>query len=61
MLLADYASYVECQESVARAHRDPHDWARRAILNVVHMGKFSADRTIHDYAREIWNIHPTES
>ncbi|MCR4379368.1 MAG: glycogen/starch/alpha-glucan phosphorylase [Rhodospirillales bacterium] len=61
MLLADYASYVQCQETVARAHRDTHDWARRAILNVVHMGKFSADRTIHDYAREIWNIHQIES
>ena len=56
MLLGDYESYVTCQENVARARRDTHDWARRAILNVVHMGKFSADRTIHEYAKEIWGI-----
>jgi len=56
MLLADYASYITCQEDVARAYRDPHDWARRTILNFVNMGKFSADRTIHDYARDIWDI-----
>ncbi|MBF0252147.1 MAG: glycogen/starch/alpha-glucan phosphorylase, partial [Alphaproteobacteria bacterium] len=56
LLLADYASYVECQESVARAYRDSHSWARSAILNVCNMGKFSSDRTIHEYAADIWSI-----
>ena len=58
LLLADYASYIECQERVDEAFLDTDDWGRRAILNVANMGKFSSDRTIHAYAKEIWHIEP---
>jgi starch phosphorylase len=59
-LLADYAAYVACQERVAAAYRDPDAWARASILNVAHMGKFSSDRTIRQYADEIWHITPVK-
>ena len=58
MLLADYASYVACQDEVAAAYRDPARWTRMAILNVARMGKFSSDHTIEQYAREIWDVVP---
>ncbi len=57
-LLADYASYVTCQERVARVYGDPAVWTRMSILNVANMGKFSSDRTIRQYAEEIWGITP---
>jgi glycogen phosphorylase len=57
-LLADYADYVATQEKVDECYRQPMDWARRAILNVAGMGKFSSDRTIHDYATQIWGVEP---
>jgi len=58
LLLADFASYLECQERVDEAYRDPEDWTRRAILNVANMGRFSSDETIHRYAAKIWEIEP---
>ncbi|NWG87843.1 MAG: glycogen/starch/alpha-glucan phosphorylase [Hydrogenophilaceae bacterium] len=58
LLLADYASYIACQQSVDALYRDPDAWTRKAILNVAHMGKFSADRTISDYAVQIWSAQP---
>jgi starch phosphorylase len=58
LLLADYASYVACQGRVATTFRDPRSWWRMAILNVARMGRFSSDRTIRDYAREIWRVAP---
>jgi glycogen phosphorylase len=58
MLLADYASYIACQEEVSALYRDQREWTRRAILNTAGMGKFSSDRTIDEYAREIWGITP---
>lgn len=58
MLLADYASYVACQEEVSLLYQDQREWTRRAILNSAGMGKFSSDRTIGEYAREIWGITP---
>ena len=60
MLLADYASYVSCQEQVSELFQDKAEWARRAILNTAGMGKFSSDRTIEEYAREIWGIKPVD-
>ena len=54
MLLADFQSYVECQERVGKAFLDPDRWTRMAILNIAHMGKFSSDRSIRQYAGEIW-------
>ncbi len=58
LLLADYASYITCQEQVDRLYQEPYEWARRSILNTAGMGKFSSDRTIAEYAREIWDIQP---
>ena len=58
MALADYDAYVACQEEVGRAFRDEERWARMSILNVARMGRFSSDRTIREYCREIWKIEP---
>ena len=55
---ADYASYLEGQERVSTTYADPTEWARRSILNVAGMGKFSIDRTVREYARDIWNAAP---
>ncbi|CAG0963395.1 glycogen phosphorylase [Myxococcaceae bacterium] len=57
-VLADFASYVETADRAARDFEDRESWTRRAILNVARMGHFSSDRTIRDYASEIWGIHP---
>ena len=57
-LLADYASYVACQERVATTYRDESAWTRKSILNVANMAKFSSDRTIRQYADEIWRVSP---
>jgi glycogen phosphorylase len=57
-LLADFASYVECQARVSQAFLDPASWTRMAILNVARMGKFSSDRSIREYARDIWTAKP---
>jgi starch phosphorylase len=54
MLLADYQSYVECQDRVSQAYRDQDHWTRMSILNVARMGKFSSDRSIRDYLQNIW-------
>jgi len=56
MLLADYSSYISCQEKVSSLYRDQDEWTRRSILNTAAMGKFSSDRTIAEYAREIWGV-----
>ena len=58
LLLADYASYISCQEWVAELYTNRDEWTRKAILNVAHMGKFSSDRTIREYAEEIWDVKP---
>ena len=61
MLLADYASYMACQQQVETLYREPQAWLRTTILNVAHMGKFSSDRTIREYAQQIWNVHTVAS
>ena len=53
-LLADYAAYVECQERVTETFLNETEWTKKSILNVANMGKFSSDRTIREYAKEIW-------
>lgn len=58
LLLADYASYIECQEKVDLLYLQPFEWARKSIINTAGMGKFSSDRTIAEYAEEIWGIKP---
>jgi starch phosphorylase len=55
LVLADYRSYVACQDRVAAAYRAPSLWTRMAILNTARMGKFSSDRAIREYCRDIWH------
>jgi len=55
LVLADYAAYVACQEEVSRAYQDHEHWSRMSILNVSRMGRFSSDRSIRDYCRDIWH------
>jgi glycogen phosphorylase len=55
MHLADLKSYLEADERLCKLYADPHAWARKAVLNVAGSGKFSSDRTIAEYAAEIWS------
>ncbi|QHB34370.1 glycogen phosphorylase [Yersinia canariae] len=57
-LLADYRSYVDTQEQVDTLYRHPDEWTRKTLLNIANMGYFSSDRTIEEYADEIWHIKP---
>ncbi|MEN8200792.1 MAG: glycogen/starch/alpha-glucan phosphorylase, partial [Thermodesulfobacteriota bacterium] len=56
LLLRDFESYLQCQDRVGKVYQDQERWTRMAILNVARMGKFSTDRTICEYAEDIWNI-----
>jgi len=58
MHLADLTSYTHAQERLGELYRDPRAWARKAVLNVSGSGKFSSDRTIAEYASEIWGVKP---
>jgi starch phosphorylase len=58
MHLADLTSYARAQEQVGKLYADPEAWTRKAIINVACSGKFSSDRTIAEYAAEIWNALP---
>ncbi len=60
LLLADYEAYVTKQDEVGQVYQDQEEWSRRAILNVARMAKFSSDRTISQYAEEIWNVKPVK-
>jgi starch phosphorylase len=60
LLLADYQGYVETQEKVSALYQNRQAWVRHAILNVAHMGKFSSDRTIREYADNIWRVKPVQ-
>jgi starch phosphorylase len=56
LLLADYQSYVDCQEQVSALWCDPGAWTRKSILTVARMGKFSSDRSIREYCEQIWSV-----
>ena len=56
-ILADFRSYVEAQKRVMEAYKDEKNWAKSAILNVAHSGKFSSDRTIQEYVDDIWHLN----
>jgi starch phosphorylase len=58
MHLADLTSYIQAQERLGELYGDPRAWARKAILNVAGSGKFSSDRTIAEYASDIWGVKP---
>jgi starch phosphorylase len=58
MVLADFRAYSDCQKKVDAAYRDRASWARKAILNTARVGKFSSDRTIREYAGQIWDLKP---
>ena len=60
LLLADYASYIATQDAVGTLYQDQEEWSRMAILNVARVGKFSSDRTIGEYAKNIWNVTPAK-
>jgi len=58
MVLADYQAYIDCQERVDALYRDQDAWSRMSILNAARTGFFSSDRTIREYADDIWKLHP---
>ncbi|KAG0722362.1 Glycogen phosphorylase [Chionoecetes opilio] len=58
-LFADYESYIKCQDEVNKLYQKPNEWAKKALLNIASSGKFSSDRTISEYGREIWGVEPS--
>jgi starch phosphorylase len=58
MLLADFESYIECQDRVGAAYLNQDQWTRMSILNTARTGKFSSDRAVREYCNEIWNAKP---
>lgn len=56
LVLADFASYKEAHQRAQQMYKDKARWAKAAIINSATMGNFSSDRSIHDYARDIWNL-----
>jgi starch phosphorylase len=58
--LADFRMYIECQDRVAKVYQDKEAWSKMAVLNVARMSKFSSDRTIHEYAKDIWGLKQIE-
>lgn len=58
LLLADYKSYIECQEQAAKAYQDQQWWTKASILNVARCGFFSSDRSMREYCNDIWNVEP---
>ena len=55
-ILKDFDSYAEAQQKVDKAYQDEKGWAKMAMLNTACAGKFSSDRTIEEYAKEIWKL-----
>ena len=60
MLLADLTSYCEAQDRVDAAYRDPTRWNRMSLVNVARSGRFSSDRAVMEYARDIWHVAPVD-
>ena len=58
MVLADLRDYIQTQDRVDAAYRDRVGWLRKSILNVARAGKFSSDRTVREYASQIWHVDP---
>uniref|UniRef100_A0A914W1B7 Alpha-1,4 glucan phosphorylase n=1 Tax=Plectus sambesii TaxID=2011161 RepID=A0A914W1B7_9BILA len=60
LLCADYESYIKCQDEVSKTYMDSNKWAKMCLMNIASSGKFSSDRTIADYAKDIWGVEPSE-
>ena len=60
MLLADYQSYVDCQQKVDSAYADQEEWLRKSIRTVARTAKFSSDRAVRNYCRKIWHVEPVD-
>jgi starch phosphorylase len=60
LVMADFDSFVKCQEQVSKCYLNQDEWVKKSILNVARMGKFSSDRAIGEYAKDIWNVKPTD-
>jgi starch phosphorylase len=58
LVLADFQSYIECQTQISTQWYDTQMWTRKSIINVARMGKFSSDRSIRDYCRQVWHVQP---
>jgi starch phosphorylase len=58
MMLADFTAYAACQREVEAAYADRQSWMRKAALNIARVGEFSSDRTVREYARDIWGLTP---
>ena len=58
MHLADLKSYLDADRRLVELYAHPDEWARKAILNIASSGKFSSDRTINEYATDIWKVKP---
>uniref|UniRef100_A0A8C8SVT6 Alpha-1,4 glucan phosphorylase n=1 Tax=Pelusios castaneus TaxID=367368 RepID=A0A8C8SVT6_9SAUR len=58
-VFADYEAYIKCQEDVSALYKNTKEWTKKVIINIATSGKFSSDRTIAQYAREIWGVEPT--
>ncbi|XP_037084372.1 glycogen phosphorylase-like [Pollicipes pollicipes] len=59
LLFADYEAYIRCQDEVDKLYMNPDAWTKKAIMNIASSGKFSSDRTIAEYARDIWGVEPS--
>uniref|UniRef100_A0A8C5S9M1 Alpha-1,4 glucan phosphorylase n=1 Tax=Laticauda laticaudata TaxID=8630 RepID=A0A8C5S9M1_LATLA len=59
-VFADYEAYVKCQDSVSKLYMNSKEWTKMVIRNIAASGKFSSDRTIKEYARDIWNVEPSD-
>ena len=58
MLLKDLPDFVKAQDRIEALYRDADAWNKASLMNVASAGKFSSDRTIHEYARDIWHLDP---
>ncbi|XP_019406499.1 PREDICTED: glycogen phosphorylase, liver form [Crocodylus porosus] len=59
-VFADYEAYVKCQDKVSELYMNSKEWTKMVIRNIASSGKFSSDRTIKEYARDIWNVEPSD-
>ncbi|MEM6991901.1 MAG: glycogen/starch/alpha-glucan phosphorylase [Myxococcota bacterium] len=60
LVCADFAAYLECHDAVDAAYRDSREWTRRVVANLANVGRFSSDRTIAEYAKDIWGVQPVQ-